>query len=69
MKMEAYQKRVVDEKKELDGKLERLRKFSHGDIFSKLPEVEQERLGRQMNLMADYSGVLGERILAFSEVK
>ena len=63
--MKAYQQRVVEEKAELDGKIERLLTFTTGVIFSDLPKDEQERMGRQLGFMQEYSDVLGERIGVF----
>jgi hypothetical protein len=64
--MQPHQQRVVDEKAELDEKLEKLEKFIHeNDLFQKLPSDEQERMCRQQNAMKQYSEVLGERIAAF----
>jgi hypothetical protein len=63
--MQLHQQRVVDEKKELDVKLEKLSAFIQGPIFQTLKSDEQERLTRQSKLMDQYSGVLAERIEAF----
>lgn len=64
--MKPFQQRVVDEKTELDGKLELLEKFIHeNELFQKLPEAEQLRMVRQKNAMKEYSEILGERIAAF----
>ena len=61
-----HQQRVVDEKNELDLKLGKLRIFLNGAIFPTLDEAERKRLIEQTNLMNGYSGVLGQRIAAFS---
>ncbi len=63
--MEAHQQRVVDEKTDLDGKLQRLTLFFSGPIFSTLTADEQTRLRRQAAIMQSYSEVLAERIAAF----
>lgn len=63
--MKAYQARVVAEKKELDGKIERLRIFIGGDGFGVLSHAEQRRLRRQEAIMGLYSDVLDERIRDF----
>lgn len=60
-----YQQRVVDEKRELDAKREKLGAFKNTDNFTALPWQEQERLNTQSHLMTAYSAVLGERIAAF----
>lgn len=63
--MEAHQERVVTEKKELDEKLSKLTVFLKGDLFTTLPQNEQERLMQQAEVMGRYSEILGERIAAF----
>lgn len=61
--MEAHERRVVDELKELTAKREKLALFIGGnDVFGKLPTDEQSRLRRQFDLMVQYEGVLQERI-------
>lgn len=63
-----HQQRVVDEKSQLDEKLEKLLAFLDNPIFAGLPVAEQNRLSRQISYMREYSIVLGERIDAFPEV-
>jgi hypothetical protein len=63
--MQPFQQRVVDEKRELDEKSEKLLAFINGKIFQSLTSAEQERMHRQWQYMNGYSGVLGERIEAF----
>lgn len=60
-----YQKRVIAEKENLDGRLVSLDNFVGKSLYAAASRVEQERLCRQANLMRDYSAVLGERIAAF----
>jgi len=64
--MEAHQIRVVEEKKELDEKLQKLGDFCNTPIFNGLPDAEIQRLNRQYMIMELYSQVLGERIEAFA---
>ena len=64
--MEAYQLRVIEEKKDLDHKIEKLHKWMMLPAFDKLPELERDRLMRQHIAMSQYSGVLGERINGFT---
>jgi hypothetical protein len=61
-----HQQRVVDEKRDLDDKREKLGNFKNTDLFASLPWQEQERLNTQAHIMTMYSAVLGERIAAFS---
>lgn len=64
--MQSHQQRVVDEKKELDEKLDRLKAFIEaGPVFKTLHEDERGRLGRQFDVMAEYSSILSQRIAAF----
>jgi hypothetical protein len=60
-----HQTRVVDEKTELDAKMDKLTAFIDTPIFAGLPEAEQERLVRQLHHMGHYTAVLCERIAAF----
>jgi hypothetical protein len=64
--MEDWQQRVVDEKKELDKKLENLRKFLSTESFQKLAIKEQARLEYQKLIMMSYSDVLHLRIVNFA---
>lgn len=64
--MQEFQKRVVEEKAELDSKMDRLTAFIDTPIFKSLPEAEQERMVRQLHHMGEYTAVLGERIAAFA---
>jgi len=65
--MQDYQQRVIDDKKEIDVKLEVLRVFTRGDTFSALPKEEQDRMSRQGWAMENYSDILGDRIKSFKE--
>lgn len=60
-----HQQRVVDEKRELDERRQKLGEFKSTDVFAKLPWQEQERLNTQAHVMTMYSAVLGERIAHF----
>ena len=66
--MQPHQQRVVDEKTELDGKLDRLKAFIETNpTFQTLDGDEKGRLNRQFDVMAEYSSILGQRIEAFLE--
>ena len=65
--MQPYQQRVIDEKAELDAKLEKLRVFIGGGLFAELLDDAKRRLYRQFHAMGDYSDALNDRILAFNE--
>ena len=60
-----HQQRVVDEKRELDERREKLDAFYSNPVFHGLPESEQSLLLRQGVAMRTYSEILGERIAAF----
>lgn len=60
----AYQVRVIEEKQELDAKLEKLKAFLGSPV-----EIEKEALNllkQQESAMDVYSRVLGERIKLFT---
>lgn len=63
--MEAHQERVIAEKKELDERSEKLEQFTLTDTFEGLDGAERERLSRQLEVMGEYSEILGERIANF----
>jgi hypothetical protein len=64
--MEPYQQRVIDEKTELDAKLEKLSAFiGDANRFNGLHGDERVRLTRQESVMTEYSRILGERIAFF----
>lgn len=60
-----HQRRVIQEKVELDEKIGRLRSFIGTEVFDKLDEPEQWRLRRQIIAMDQYSEILRQRIAAF----
>ena len=64
--MEDYQKRVLEEKAELDKKINRLIAFMKTEKYQEECSVdERSRLKRQEAVMVNYSNILNERILAF----
>ena len=63
--MQPFQQRVVDECRELRGRLDKLNQFVETEMFNQLPHVEKGRLLRQRSLMSDYADVLNERIVNF----
>lgn len=67
--MELYQQRVVEEKNELDTKIQALNNFISyvpNSRFMALSTAEQGRMHIQVNIMEQYSNVLGQRIEAFT---
>lgn len=64
--MEPYQERVLAERAELAGRLEKLQAFMNAPAFwLKLDDGERARLRRQRLHMEGYLIVLDERIAAF----
>ena len=63
--LQPHQQRVVEEKADMDGRIERLHTFTGSDLFRTLDLAEQHRLVRQLNLQRQLSAVLAERIAAF----
>lgn len=62
--MEKYQERVIEEKQDLDGKIERLNTFLQlPDFFQTVPDsMERSLLRAQYGAMKEYSRLLGVRI-------
>jgi uncharacterized protein YbaP (TraB family) len=60
-----YQQRVINEKKEINDRLEKLYTFLNSETFSSLEKLEQKRLERQAFVMEMYDDILTERINAF----
>jgi hypothetical protein len=64
--MEDFQKRVVEEKDELDAKRVKLSAFINSEVFETIPLEEANRLEQQADAMEAYSEILLERIKAFT---
>lgn len=66
--MEEYQLRVVEEKKELDDKIEKLDDFISSKVFLKnVSSTQQDLLLLQHQWMSNYSKVLELRIKDFEK--
>lgn len=63
--MEAYQQRVVDERRELDEKIERLAGFIASTAFDFVDHELRQLLLRQIEAMGVYSEILRKRISLF----
>lgn len=64
--LQPHQQRVVQERNELKEKTEKLNEFvGHSDLFNKLPDVDQEDLKVQLDIMFQYLEVLDKRISRF----
>ena len=62
-----HQQRVVEEKAELDAKLEKLIPFLSSDTCHALSFDERGRLHRQAEVMREYSAILGARVAGFGK--
>lgn len=63
--MQEFQKRVVDEKTELDLKISKLESFLDTELFRSLDRDEQVRMTQQYVVMKRYSEILQSRINHF----
>ena len=63
--MQPHEQRVLDEKRELDNKIELLALFTHGTVFNELPDEDKTLLTKQHSAMSIYSHILGQRIARF----
>ena len=63
--MHDYQQRVIEEKRELDGKRYRLRVFINSPRFLDLDDKSKFLLENQASVMEEYSLILGSRISHF----
>jgi len=63
--MQDYQIRVVQEKEELDSKIEKLKTFLDSATSTAVSQEEVVRLKAQVKAMSEYSNILEERIANF----
>ena len=63
--LQEWQVRVLEEKRELDTRLEKLHAFIRGPSFALVPADQRLLLEKQANLMTQLSCVLGDRLAAF----
>ena len=63
--MEDWQERVVQEKKELDEKITKLKAMICSDKFEALADTDQRLLVMQLSAMKQYASVLKARIERF----
>ena len=59
--MQEFQKRLINEYKELDDKCQKLEKFTKTNIFDELDEAEQDDMNQQLNYMKQYLRCLKSR--------
>ena len=65
--MEEYQKRVVDERFQLQNRVAKLQSFVNSEKITNLAAEEQSLLLRQLDVMHQYNDILGERIERFDK--
>lgn len=65
--LQDFQQRVVDEKQELDDKLDKLRVFLRSDRALALDFTDRSLLVMQERAMTDYTSILADRINRFFE--
>ncbi len=63
--MKKHEQRVVDEKNELDVKIEKLSDFFNTPIFDSLEDEDKSLLENQHNAMESYSDLLKMRVARF----
>jgi hypothetical protein len=63
--MEIHQHRVINEKSDVDCRIQAMTDFMRLSLFVSLPLQEQDRQRRQLRAMREYSSILAERIEAF----
>ena len=67
--VDTYQQIILDEKKELDEKIQKLKSFLDKDLFKSLDEFERKLLKSQFSIMSIYSNILESRINLFNKEK
>jgi hypothetical protein len=60
--MSDFKTRLLEEKAQLDERLEKLQAFQSSPGFQNIPAIQQALLNIQANAMATYSQILLERI-------
>ena len=68
--MTEYAQRLLEEKQQLDGRIQRLQDYASISLasFRNLPASQKILLKRQLALMVEYSEILGARIVSISNV-
>lgn len=62
--IQPHQQRVINERRELGDKMDKLHTFTRGATFKTLSEAEQSRLHNQLSVMNVYEDILRQRIEA-----
>lgn len=61
--MNTFKDRLIEEKAQLDDKIQKLQSFMESENFSKIDPVQMSLLNVQIFAMQTYSQVLAERLL------
>jgi hypothetical protein len=64
--MEDWQHQVVEEKAQLDRRLQQMVTFENSEEFKRLPAKTKELIWRQAIVMSEYSALLDLRIREFA---
>lgn len=64
--MQTWQTRLVEEKRQLDERIQKLDAFLQGPYFKSVSEIDRYLLAGQFDAMQSYSRILGQRIDRFS---
>ncbi len=67
--MKPHEQRVIDEKTELDEKIQKLVAFFQTELFDGLSSYDQALMQMQANAMLTYAGILTLRISQFVEAE
>jgi len=65
--MSTFKERLIDEKQQLDEKIEKLKSFIQSENFQKIEAVQMSLLNAQMFAMSTYSQILAERLAWLKE--
>lgn len=60
--MQPYQQRVIEERNELQRRIEKLAAFLNSNAYSEVSNEEAHLLGMQLDSMRTYKNILDERI-------
>ena len=65
--MSDFKDRLIQEKSDLDGRIEKLTKFLDTDLFQHLSHIERDALTEQLYHMKQYKAVLDARVKRICE--
>jgi hypothetical protein len=65
--MSTFKERLIDEKQQLDEKIEKLKSFMRSENFQKIEAVQMSLLNAQIFAMSTYRQILTERLAWLKE--